>query len=166
MSTSIDTEIRVVPEKTKPIKFGAVDLDMEGAVDPYTFSDSIRTLLPTPKFAFGGYAQETKAPLKFIVAQSKPENEGDKPRTKMYVFYKDALHSDLYKQLLEAGGSYTLLSAGYLDLFLGERNALLRGELSQYSDSLERDFQLDRAISDNYKEQVLVKKLGRHFTAR
>lgn len=168
MSTSIDSEVPVVPdtEAAKPIKFGIVDLDTEGEIDIYNFRDSIKDLLPAPKMAFMGMAQETNAQLKFIVAQSESENKDNKPHARMYVFDNSTLHADLYRQLQQAGGSYTLLSAGYLDLTLGERNSILNGELSQYSESLDEEFQLDRARSDEYKNGVLVQKLGRHFSAR
>lgn len=168
MSTSIDSETQAGPdtEITKPYKFGTIDLDAEGVVGTYTFGDAIRSLLPTPKFAFMGMAQETKAQLKFIVAQSESEDPDNKPPTRMYVFENSTLHADLYRQLQETGGSYTLLSAGYLDLTLGEKNTILSGELSQYSESLEEEFQLDRTRSDEYKNGELVKKLGWPFTAR
>lgn len=168
MSTSVDSEapIGLDTEITKPFRFGTVDLDVEGVVGSYKFGDSLRSLLPAPKIAFGGFAQETNTQLKFIVAQSESEDPDNKPHTKMYVFDTSTLHSDLYRQLQQTGQSHTLLSAGYLDLTLGERNAITRGELSQYSDSLEKDFQLDREKSDEYKKEVLVKKLGSHFSAR
>ena len=167
MSTSLDLEAQMGPdtEIANPYKFSIIDLDAEGVVGSYAFGDSIRGLLPTPKFAFGGFAQETKTQLKFIVAQSESEDP-DTKSTRMYVFENSTLHADLYKQLQEKGESYTLLSAGYLDLTLGEKNTILSGELSQYSDSLEKDFQLDRTKSDEYKKGALVQKLGRQFSAR
>lgn len=152
-------------EMKKSIPYTVIDLDSAGEVDIRAFDALAKSLLSIqPKYIFGTL-QDGEQKLKFIVASSKKVTENTTPRPKIYFFDASLTdHAQFFHDFQEMHGEQVLRAAGFLELNFDNSLAVTRRNLSGYSDSL-RQFGLSKEISDSYKQEILVKKLGNHFTA-
>ncbi|HSW48145.1 MAG TPA: hypothetical protein VLG67_03605 [Candidatus Saccharimonadales bacterium] len=168
MSPSVDSETYALQSEEigKSVNYSVVNLDVETETDIRAFDYSVKALLPKqPRYMFGTL-QDGEQRLKFIVASSQSSIEGATPQTRIYLFDGTTIdHAQFFHELRKKHGDQTLHSAGFLELAFDNSLDIRKRNLAGYSESLEKQFGLDKEISDSYRRGPLLQKLGNRFTA-